>query len=218
MELDVVFHYLLQERVGYGKYGSVYYAIDILNNKPVAIKVTSKKELAKREAAVMLLYGKSPYLPEIYDYFSLNGKSFIVMEHIDGNILGENFEAKRKKSGEQLGIRTTLNILTAIDHLHKNGFVHYDLKPSNIIIHKSLPDSVKIIDFNLAKRINSKDLIQRDLYRTIKICLYLINGEVPPNLKYLELANKKLESVLINALNKEYQSAIEFIDALSPFQ
>ena len=92
--------YLLIQQLGRGGMGVVYKAMDtLLGNRFVAVKEMSQKNLSllevarateafKREA-LLLASLSHPNLPRIYDHFSEEGRSYLVMDFIEGETLAE---------------------------------------------------------------------------------------------------------------------------------
>src|SRR5215469_1296342 len=155
--------YQLLKRIGQGGMGAVYKAADThLNNRPVAIKEMSSTGLSpaslqeaetafEREAHLLadLLH---PNLPRIYDHFTENDRSYLVMDFIEGQTLEEYLEQigggplpvdQVIKWGEQLC--DVLNYL----HTHQPPIVFRDLKPANVMISES--GHIFLIDFGIAR-------------------------------------------------------------------
>ena len=139
--------------IGAGGMGEVYKAKDTRLDRTVAIKVLPShlsdnarlKERFEREArAVSSL--NHPHICTLYDIGSENGVDFMVMEHIEGETLADRL----KKGALPLdqALRHAIEIADALDKAHRQGVVHRDLKPGNIMLTKS---GAKLLDFGLAK-------------------------------------------------------------------
>ncbi len=133
--------------------GEVYKAKDTRLDRTVAIKVLPShlsdnarlKERFEREArAVSSL--NHPHICTLHDIGSENGIDFMVMEHIEGETLADRL----KKGALPLdqALRHATEIADALDKAHRQGVVHRDLKPGNIMLTKS---GAKLLDFGLAK-------------------------------------------------------------------
>ncbi len=155
--------YRLVSRIGQGGMGAVYKAIDTnFNDRPVAIKEMSSVGLSpsgvqeaedafKREAHLLagLLH---PNLPRIYDHFTENDRSYLVMDFIEGQTLEEYLE---ETGGGPQPLQKVLNwaeqICDVLSYLHTQQppVIFRDLKPSNVMISKS--GHVYLIDFGIAR-------------------------------------------------------------------
>ena len=146
--------YEILSPLGAGGMGEVYKAKDTRLDRTVAIKVLPShlsdnarlKERFEREArAVSSL--NHPHICTLFDIGSENGVDFMVMEHIEGETLADRL----KKGALPLdqALRHAIEIADALDKAHRQGVVHRDLKPGNIMLTKS---GAKLLDFGLAKR------------------------------------------------------------------
>ena len=133
--------------------GEVYRAKDTRLDRTVAIKIlpehlSSNKNLRdrfEREArAVSAL--NHPSICTLHDVGHQDGVHFLVMEYIEGETLAHRLEKGAIPLDQTL--RYGVQIANALDKAHKQGVVHRDLKPGNIMITKS---GIKLLDFGLAK-------------------------------------------------------------------
>jgi serine/threonine-protein kinase len=147
--------YQVIEELGSGAMGVVYLCIDPRLARPVAVKVLKEGEHMgpqereqyrtrfrhEAEAAGRLNH---PDIVQVYDI----GPSFMVMEFLEGRPLSSLL-----KGGTVLAVRQVaslvLRVADAIDYAHRNGVVHRDIKPGNIMV---LNDGgVKVMDFGVAR-------------------------------------------------------------------
>ena len=137
--------------VGKGGMGEVYRASDTRLDRTVAIKVLleqdpQRQQRFKREAkAVSSL--NHPHICTLHDVGEENGTHFLVMEFLDGETLAERMQKGRLALPQALDF--AIQIADALDRAHRQGVVHRDLKPGNIMITKA---GVKLLDFGLAKQ------------------------------------------------------------------
>ena len=133
--------------------GEVYKAKDTRLDRTVAIKVLPshvasnpdvRRRFEREARAVSSL--NHPHICTLHDIGSENGIDFMVMEHIEGDTLADRL----KKGALPLdqALRYGIEIADALDKAHRQGVVHRDLKPGNIMLAKS---GAKLLDFGLAK-------------------------------------------------------------------
>jgi Tol biopolymer transport system component/predicted Ser/Thr protein kinase len=133
--------------------GEVYKARDTRLERTVAIKVlpahfADDPELRQRfEREARALSSLShPHICTLHDVGSEGGLDFLVMEYLEGESLAQRL-AKGPLPTEQL-LRTAIQVADALDKAHRQGVVHRDLKPGNIVLTKA---GAKLLDFGLAK-------------------------------------------------------------------
>lgn len=146
--------YLIREKIGSGGFGAVYLAEDtrFSGNNRVAIKQidSSNEKIAKTsKVEADLLYNLShPNLPKVTNCFQENGASFIVMDYISGEDLGQGLLKKKKfQIDEVLKIADT--VLDALEYLHSFPIYHRDVKPHNIKVDEK--GKIFLLDFGTAK-------------------------------------------------------------------
>src|SRR5262249_54059060 len=135
--------------IGAGGMGEVYRARDSRLDRTVAIKVLPShcssnpdlKQRFEREARAISSLSH-PYICALHDIGHQDGIDFLVMEYLEGETLDRRL-AKGPLTID-LVLRYGIEIADALDKAHKQGVVHRDLKPGNIMITKS---GVKLLDF-----------------------------------------------------------------------
>ncbi|MFE0772815.1 protein kinase [Streptomyces sp. NPDC058861] len=145
--------YRLLQRLGTGGFGTVWKAHDTEIRRLVAIKeitrphedvgVGADGRLAVEVRA--LAAAECPSVVRVYDTFREGNGRFLVMEFIDGPTLGE-----RLRSGPMPPVdvaRMGLQLLDALDAAHRNGVLHRDVKPANIMLRG---DRALLTDFGIA--------------------------------------------------------------------
>ncbi len=165
--------YRIERELGKGGAGTVYLARDErAQDRAVALKVLELKKT--RDAFLVdslknefstLTQLKHPNLAQVYDFGMTANEIYFSSEYIDGQDVLRAAQARNLNSVFQVA----LQILRAVDYLHRRGVLHLDLKPANILV--TDPDrtgdvTVKLIDFGLARLRQSERPDSQDLYGT----------------------------------------------------
>ncbi|MBQ8972607.1 MAG: protein kinase, partial [Clostridia bacterium] len=147
--------YVVEAKVGSGGMAIVYRGYDKIKKQTVAIKVLrpeyeQDEEFVRRfsreaEAASKVSHDN---IVNMYDVGTDGDLRFIVMEFIDGRTLKEMIRDKGRIEPNR-AIPMAIRILAAVDHAHRNGIVHRDIKPQNILVDKH--GRVKVADFGIAR-------------------------------------------------------------------
>jgi serine/threonine protein kinase len=171
--------YEIKGVLGRGGMGSVYKVADrarggaILAAKELQVGNISTAKLQEavtqfRTEARILARLTHPNIPKVYDYFSLRGAYYIVMEFIEGMTLEQLLAARQGKPvNERLALSWALQICRAMHFLSvqkPQPIVFRDLKPSNIMI--SRDGRVKLIDFGIARFFKEEKLEDTFVYGT----------------------------------------------------
>jgi beta-lactam-binding protein with PASTA domain/predicted Ser/Thr protein kinase len=147
--------YLIVRKLGSGGMANVYLASDQELGRRVAIKILDERhardaqfiERFRREAqhAAGLSH---PNIVSVYDRGEAEGTYYIAMEYVEGRTLKELLVA-RGPSPLGIAIDYTRQILSALRFAHRNGIVHRDIKPHNVIVDGE--GRVKVMDFGIAR-------------------------------------------------------------------
>ncbi len=156
--------YQIIKQIGGGGMAEVYKARCTVLNRYVAIKVLRNeyredKEFIARfnteaQAAASLTH---PNIVSIFDVGCENGVHYIVMEYVEGITLKKFIEQNGVLSWRQ-ALDFTVQICQAIDCAHKNGIVHRDIKPQNIMVCDN--NVLKVMDFGIARNLNKNGQTQ----------------------------------------------------------
>lgn len=150
--------YEIIEEVGRGGMAIVYLAKCLVLNRYVAIKMLRPEfrddaEFIKRFKIEAQSAGNltHPNIVSIYDVGNEGDIEYIVMEYVEGITLKQYLGAKGTLP-ESEAIDFSAQICAGLEHAHKKGIVHKDIKPENILITKE--GILKITDFGIAKALN----------------------------------------------------------------
>ena len=151
----VLDNYRILQNIGRGGMGFVFKALNIKLNKIVAIKMIAPA-LAMNDSfmsrfeseAKTLAKLENPNIVGIHDLRVDSVYAYIVMEYVEGVTLGRLIKEKGAIPWKQ-ALKLFNQMLNAIQHAHKEGIIHRDIKPNNVLINRQ--GVVKITDFGLAK-------------------------------------------------------------------
>jgi serine/threonine-protein kinase len=155
--------YLVTRKVGQGGMGAVYEATHTLIGKRVAVKVLLEK-YAQREAIVKRLKQEAQlassigneHIIDITDFGNTeDGRTFVVMEYLEGESLAECLGREPKLSEARI-LRISAQAASALAAAHAKGVVHRDIKPENIfLLKRKEQDFVKVVDFGISKSLRT---------------------------------------------------------------
>lgn len=153
--------YLVKELIGSGGMANVYKAVvgpggPVPEGTVVAVKVLRQElmhdpDLVRRfkneSKAISLL--NHPNIVKVYDVSVSENLQYIVMEYVDGMTLREYLNERGGKLTSRETVHFISQILKALDHAHRNGVVHRDIKPQNIMLLDN--GQLRMMDFGIAR-------------------------------------------------------------------
>ncbi len=145
--------YVVEEEAGRGGIGVVFRAVRRSTGARVAIKVLgtfaagseAQVRRIEREAAVLARL-PHPGVTRYHETLWHEGRPHLVMEWVEGESLDRRLRSRKLAAAEAL--RITLDLLEILGHAHRQGVVHRDVKPQNVLLTEA--GQVKLTDFGLA--------------------------------------------------------------------
>ena len=151
--------YRLTRRLGAGGMGAVYLARDLRLGRDVAVKTLAGVSASgltslKPEAWAMATVTHAA-VAQIHGIESWRGRPFLVVEHLTGGTLADRLRQGPAAATEAVAMAAALG--NALGALHRAGYLHGDVKPSNIGF--TADGSPKLMDFGLAREANASDAL-----------------------------------------------------------
>lgn len=212
-DLDLVKHhvefagrYTIEKLLGHGAHSVVFLAKDKETGKHVAVKLVSTPELDSFSKAFVETAGKiknieSPNILKIYDFGQYAGRFYIILEFAEKGDLARLL--KQRKFTEEEAVKVALELIKGLKEFEKQGIVHFDIKPENIMISGN---NYKLGDFGIAT--------QRDTATIpIKMEIWSTAAYMPP--EYLD------DSASVSSKSDIYSLGITLYQAITgdnPFQ
>jgi|JI10StandDraft_1071094.scaffolds.fasta_scaffold06297_8 tRNA A-37 threonylcarbamoyl transferase component Bud32/uncharacterized membrane protein YgcG len=157
--------YTILRKIGQGGMGVVYEATHTLIGKRVAVKVLLDK-YARKEQIVARLEQEArlasaighEHIIDITDFGQTDdGRTFVVMEFLEGESLGEIL-AREGPLPEERILGIAIQVAGALGAAHAKGIVHRDVKPENVfVLRRKDRDFVKVVDFGISKSLRASD-------------------------------------------------------------
>jgi serine/threonine-protein kinase len=149
--------YEIVKELGRGGMATVYLARDVKHDRDVAIKVLHQDlgaaigpERFLREIKVAANLQHPNILP-LFDSGEANGRLYYVMPFVEGESLGDRL----KREGQlpiEAAVQVTREVADALDHAHKQGIIHRDIKPDNVML---VGKHAIVADFGIARAVEA---------------------------------------------------------------
>jgi len=148
---QIIGKYKILSTIGSGGFGTVYLAEDTWIDKKVALKVPHKQgvdfgELLREPRLLASL--NHPNIVTILTAEKQENVFFIVMEFVPGETL-ETIIAREGALDVARALDYTCQICNAVDHAHRQGVIHRDLRPSNVLVAER--GLLKVADFGTSR-------------------------------------------------------------------
>ncbi|HCW00007.1 MAG TPA: serine/threonine protein kinase, partial [Acidimicrobiaceae bacterium] len=145
--------YRLGGVIGTGGSGTVYLADDLSLGRQVAVKVLHSSLVGDqafverfRAEARLVASLADPHVVAIYDW-GVDGQAYLVTEYLGGGSLRSILSSGRTLTPSQM-LMVALEACRALDHAHRQGIIHRDVKPANLLFGQDA--RLRIADFGLA--------------------------------------------------------------------
>lgn len=125
-----------------------------LNKSSLSDYFRHGKEGFMREAKSIAKFSSEDGIVDVRDYFTENETAYIVMEYLDGENLG-NYIAKHGNFSAEKIFSLLLPIMRSLEKMHKEGIIHRDISPDNLMYLKS--GEIKLMDFGSARYFSSAE-------------------------------------------------------------
>jgi len=146
--------YLIEVLLGSGGMGEVYRALDTRLRRRVAIKIVSAAETDAKGRAALLREARHasvlshPGICTVYEVSEAEGRPFIVLEYVEGETLRSAIDRAGGLAPATV-LRHGASVADALEHAHRHGVIHRDLKSANVMVADD--GRVKVLDFGLAR-------------------------------------------------------------------
>uniref|UniRef100_A0A803JWN9 non-specific serine/threonine protein kinase n=2 Tax=Xenopus tropicalis TaxID=8364 RepID=A0A803JWN9_XENTR len=156
-------NYLVGKMINKGSFAKVMEGLHIPTGQKVAMKVIDKKKAKqdsyvlknmKREPRIHQMI-KHPSIVQLYETLETENSYYMVMELCLGGDLMDRI-CDKKKLEERDVRRYIRQLLSAVEHLHRHGIVHRDLKIENFLLDEN--SNIKIVDFGLSNTMRGEGL------------------------------------------------------------
>ncbi|MBN2310098.1 MAG: serine/threonine protein kinase [Candidatus Hydrogenedentes bacterium] len=153
--------YEVERVLGEGGFGTVYLGTDTKLGRPVALKFLRdtmdprRRKLFDREARAIAALGKHPSIVQIYASGEHEGHAYFALEHVGSNAL-KLLEEQPNGLPVNDALRIAAECAEALAYAHREGILHRDVKPANILIEPE-DGRAKLADFGLARFYESGD-------------------------------------------------------------
>jgi hypothetical protein len=157
--------YQVLGHIASGAMGAVYRARDSESGRPVALKVllpqlvVGKPEAVERFRREALLGAKLRHenVVALYEFGEAGGCYYFAMELVEGINLHDHIDANGPLDPDEAR-QLVIQVARALDHAHRQGLVHRDVKPANVLLaREGQRVTAKLADFGLAREISEEE-------------------------------------------------------------
>ena len=149
--------YIVDRQLGEGGMALVFLAHDVRHDRPVALKVLRPelgseigpdRFLREIKLAARLTH---PHILPVFDSGESEGLLYYAMPNMEGNSLRDRMAQQGMMPLDE-ALRITREVASALDYAHRQGVIHRDVKPENILMHEG---AALVADFGIGKAMSS---------------------------------------------------------------
>ncbi len=155
-------HFLIKAEIGRGGMGTIYFAVDTMLNREVALKaihpqLADNQQLMDRFKIEAMTQARMnhPNIVTIFSFNKIDDQYIIAMEYVEGKSLKELLQEKKRLELYE-AIAIVIQVAEGLAYAHAHNVIHRDIKPANILLDKE--NKVKISDFGIAKVFGAQGL------------------------------------------------------------
>nr|CDS29896.1 myosin light chain kinase 3 [Hymenolepis microstoma] len=148
-------HFVMHEKVGGGRFGSVFRCENKETHQILAMKEIKTDRLGRHtsgdimEVAILRAIGHHENIACLYSAYEVQHTCFIITEYVSGGALLDRVVSENNLD-EQISASIVRQMLLGLQHIQACSILHLDLKPENIMMVAPTGYRLKIIDFGLA--------------------------------------------------------------------
>jgi len=159
----VIDHFKVQRLIGHGNTAHLYLAIDEICKREVVLKIypllankvdSDKIEARFRRECQNLANFDHPNIAKLFHASRYEGRPMVIMEYVPGDDLEAYIKEMDLTPGR--AVSAAMDIALALGEVHDHGYIHRDVKPSNILI--TSEGRAKLLDFDIA--LNLEDVLK----------------------------------------------------------
>ena len=148
--------YLFERELGNGGFGNVVLATDFVLGRRVALKSLRGGDSRALAGEARVLAGlRHPNIVQVHDLTAIDGEPYLVLEYVDGHSLRELLTDGPLPARQ--AVRHALAIASALRYAHRQGVVHNDVKPENVMV--ATNGATLLTDFGVANSSRSATLL-----------------------------------------------------------
>ena len=152
--------YRIEKKLGCGGMADVYLGIQEVLGRKVAIKVLAAEMIQNQQVMERFLNEartasrlEHPNIVTIHDVGQVEDTCYIVMEYLPESLISRMKSSPGSKLSPSEAFRILKRMALALDYAHREGFIHRDIKPDNILFRKD--NTPVLVDFGIARAVDS---------------------------------------------------------------